>query len=101
MKKLIYAILVSLLLVTLFSVVSQAAEYTYEGNVIYLSDKGNDENDGRTPEKPKKLLEAAAKAAGTGGTVVITDYYTYATPYWIPTCTIAGLNDKSTFTSTA
>ncbi len=101
MKKLIYAIIVSLLLVTLFSVVSQAAEYTYEGNVIYLSDKGNDENDGKTPEKPKKLLEAATKAAGEGGTVVITDYYTYATPYWIPTCTIAGLNDKSTFTSTA
>lgn len=97
MRKLLYMFLISLILSSVFVVAATAEEYTYEGNVIYLSDKGNDSNDGLTPKTPKQFLPAAAAAAGKGGTIVITDVYTYANNDRIPECTLAGLNDKSKF----
>ncbi len=46
--------------------------------LIFLSDSGDDANDGKSKDKPKKTLNAAQEALGeAGGTVVITGTYTH------------------------
>lgn len=47
-------------------------------NLVYLSDSGNDSNDGKSKDKPFKTLNAAQDALGEkGGTVAITGTYTF------------------------
>lgn len=49
-----------------------------EKNLVYISDSGNDENDGRSPEKPFATLEAATKALGSeGGTIAVSGTFTH------------------------
>ncbi|MBR5308303.1 MAG: S-layer homology domain-containing protein [Clostridia bacterium] len=101
MKRLIHILLAAMLMTTLLTAVSMAADYSYEGSVAYLSDNGNDANDGLTVKTPKKKIATAFGVAGKGGTIVITDVYTYSGDDRIPSATIAGLNDKSKFQSDA
>lgn len=97
MKKILYLFVTVLLISVLFDVTAHAADYAYEGKVAYLSDNGNDANDGLTPQTPKQFIGSAFSVAGKGGTIVITDTYTYNNNDRIPECTVAGLNDKSKF----
>lgn len=55
-------------------------EYDLSGekNLVYISDKGSDENDGRTPDKPFATLAAATNALGDeGGTIAVTGQFTH------------------------
>lgn len=49
--------------------------YVPKATIIYLSQKGNDTNDGRTREKPKRTFDAAIEAAGSDGTVYLSGGY--------------------------
>ena len=42
----------------------------------YISDNGNDSNDGLTAKTPMKSIKAAVNAMGEGGTVIVTGTYT-------------------------
>ncbi|MBE6704016.1 MAG: hypothetical protein E7583_02020 [Ruminococcaceae bacterium] len=46
-------------------------------NFRYVSDSGDDANDGLTKDKPMKTIKAAVTAMGEGGTVVVTGTYTH------------------------
>ncbi len=45
-------------------------------NYRFISDKGSDENNGLTKDKPMKSIKAAITAMGEGGTVIVTGTYT-------------------------
>ena len=92
---LLLAVITALTLVT-FCLPVSATDYEYTGTVIYLSDNGNDSNDGKTPDTAKQTLAAAATAA-KNGTVVVTDKYTYTKHASIGNVTLAGMNDESVF----
>ena len=77
-----------------------AASYSYGGNVIYISDNGDDANDGKTPDKAVKTTKRAFSAAGEANpTIVITDMLSFTGT--LPACTLAGLNDDSVLNVTS
>ncbi|MBE6633550.1 MAG: hypothetical protein E7620_04300 [Ruminococcaceae bacterium] len=55
-------------------------------STVYISDNGNDANDGKTAETPVQTYQRAQELLGeTGGTIMITDIYTYpSTSYYMP-----------------
>ncbi len=70
--------------------------YSYTGeNIYYISDNGDDMNDGLTPETPIKSMIMATLKFGeaTDNTLVIVDSVTFG-PSSIPACTIVG-NDSA------
>ncbi len=94
LKRVLSVVLCMLIAMTAVGICTASAEeYTYTGTVIYLSDNGNDKNDGKTAENAVKTIAKAATLAGKDGTVVVTDAYTYDES--LPACTIAGLNSDS------
>ena len=67
-------------------------------NAIYLSDNGTDENDGLCPEKSVRTLSKALALVNNGGTVVVTDNYTYAVTTTIKkNITLEGFMQDSVF----
>ncbi len=83
-----------------FTFSASAENYSYSGNVIYISDNGDDANDGKTPDKAVKTTKRAFSAAGAANpTIVITDMLTFTGT--LPACTLAGLNDDSVLNITS
>ncbi len=100
MRRMVCVALAVVMAATVFSFTSanltvDAADYSYSGNVAYVSDNGSDAADGKTPSTPKLTYGAAKAVAGDGGTVVITDKLTLNSSTKPGKVTIAGLNDKS------
>lgn len=96
-KVLSWTITVALLftMITGITLTSYAGEYSYSGSVIYLSDNGDDSNDGKSAGNAVKTLEKALSLVDVGGTVVITDVFTHNKGNITKKCTIAGLNSDS------
>ncbi len=67
------------------------------GSVVYLSDSGDDSNDGKSIASAVKTLGKALELVTAGGSVVITDVYTHTSGNITKECTIAGLNEHSRF----
>ncbi len=75
--------------------------YTYTGeNIYYISDNGDDMNDGLTPETAIKSMTKATLLFGdvTDGTLVIVDTHTYERP--IPACNLVGADNYAKFQTT-
>ncbi len=64
--------------------------------VVYLSDNGSNENDGKTPEKPVKSLDNAMSKGGKNPTVVIVDSFT-APGATLGACRFVGYSSESAF----
>ena len=69
------AILLSLLTALILSAVAPYAAADSSQNVVFLSGKGKDTNDGLSAEAPVKTMSTAYKRIGGEGTVVICDKY--------------------------
>lgn len=65
--------------------------------VIYLSARGNDTNDGKTAETPKKTLANAIKAGGANPIIVVVDSYVFDGASTVPACTLTGYTSDSRF----
>ncbi len=64
---------------------------------IYLSDSGNDANDGKTPDKAVATLGKACSLAGKTGTVVVTDKFTQKNYDKLSCGKLEGANQDSKF----
>ncbi len=70
------------------------------GATIYVSNSGNDDNDGSSIDKAVKSLVKAATLAGKDGKVIVTDSVDIGTTS-VPGTTITGLNSNSVINVTA
>lgn len=66
MKRILYGIIASVILIAMSIGLSAADDY-----VVYVSDNGNDLNEGTTDSSPFKTLSAAYDCVAKGGTVVV------------------------------
>ncbi len=71
---------------TLFNLPETSYDLSGIENIAYISDSGDDNNDGKTKDKPVKSLYVAENVLGSeGGTIVVTGTYTYdGTPFSYP-----------------
>lgn len=95
LKRLTSVALVVLMLASMITITLSAfaADYSYSGNVIYISDNGDDANDGKTAEKPVKTIKRAFAASDANPTIVITDCFSYGGSF--AACTLAGKSSDS------
>lgn len=69
----ILAVLLALLLTLPLTVSAEAGTPVPSSDVVYISSRGKDRNDGKTEDTAVKSLEAATASLPNGGTVVILD----------------------------
>ena len=102
MKKLLSLLLVCLMVLP-FGIIA-GIEISAADNTIYLSDSGNDTNDGASAATPVQTITKAYQLLGAqGGTIIVAGTFTQKAAFHAPThvgkVTIKGLDASSVYTN--
>lgn len=105
MKKKLLALIIVCLVALPLTILAGTSMFAEEGAVVYLSDAGDDANDGASAATAVKTMAKAYEVLGTeGGNIVIADKYTtdnhFVAPDHTGKITIKGANASAVFEAT-